>query len=209
MTPLAVTAATANPHKLSELLELLGDRVLLSPRPADLADVEENAADLLGNARLKATAVSTATGGAALADDTGLEVDALHGAPGVHSARFAGPDATDADNRAKLLAALADTAEEQRTARFRTVVVLCGPTGELSGAGVVEGRIARTERGEQGFGYDSVFIPNEGDGRTFAEMTPAEKHAISHRSRAVESLVALLDASGLNADHPQPGEGAT
>jgi len=136
-----------------------------------------------------------ATGLAAVADDSGLEVDALDGAPGVWSARYAGEDATDQDNVDKLLAALADRPDPtDRTARFQAVVVLRHPDGsELVASGTVEGHIAAAPRGPGGFGYDPVFVPNEGDGRTFGEMTQDEKHAISHRGRALRDLLAQLD----------------
>jgi XTP/dITP diphosphohydrolase len=188
-----LVAATANPHKLSEISAILGDQVELLPRPAEVADVEEDAPDLLGNARLKAEAISRATGAEAVADDTGLEVDALDGAPGVRSARYAGESATDAENVAALLAALADAGD--RRARFRTVAMVIGPDLEVVAEGTCEGRIATEPRGAGGFGYDPVFVPDAGDGRTFAEMSPSEKHAISHRGRAFESLAAELVAT--------------
>ncbi|MDQ2678400.1 MAG: non-canonical purine NTP pyrophosphatase, partial [Actinomycetota bacterium] len=129
----------------------------------------------------------------ALADDSGLEVDALDGAPGVRSARFAGEDATDADNVSLLLERLAGVPDDERTARFRCVIVLQRPDGtELVADGSVEGRIIDAPRGESGFGYDPVFVPTEGNGRTFAEMSADEKHAISHRGRALRSLVTQL-----------------
>jgi XTP/dITP diphosphohydrolase len=188
-----LVAATANPHKLAEIAAILGDQVELLPRPAEVADVEEDAPDLLGNARLKAEAISRATGAAAVADDTGLEVDALGGAPGVRSARYAGESATDAENVAALLAALADAGD--RRARFHTVAMVIGPDLEVVAEGTCEGRIATEPRGAGGFGYDPVFVPDSGDGRTFAEMSPSEKHAISHRGRAFASLAAQLVAT--------------
>jgi XTP/dITP diphosphohydrolase len=125
----------------------------------------------------------------AIADDTGLEVDALGGAPGVYSARFAGPDATYADNVARLLERLAGVEPRNRTARFSTVAVAHWPDGrEVAAIGEVDGTIAEAPRGSQGFGYDPVFVPAEGDGRTFAEMAAAEKHALSHRGRAFRTL---------------------
>ncbi|MGI8807628.1 MAG: RdgB/HAM1 family non-canonical purine NTP pyrophosphatase [Acidimicrobiales bacterium] len=184
--------ATANPDKARELAGLLeGFEVV--PRPPDLPDVEETADTLEGNARLKAEAVMAATGDLAVADDTGLEVDALGGRPGVHAARYAGLDATYADNVAKLLEELADVPATGRGARFRTVVVaLFGDGREIVAEGAVEGTIAGAPRGDGGFGYDSVFVPDGGDGRTFAEMTQAEKAAVSHRGRALRSLAARL-----------------
>jgi XTP/dITP diphosphohydrolase len=157
-----------------------------------VTDVEEDAPDLLGNARLKAEAISRAAGAPAVADDTGLEVDALGGAPGVRSARYAGESASDAENVAALLAALAGAAD--RRARFRTVAMVVGPGLEVVAEGTCEGRIATEPRGVGGFGYDPVFVPDSGDGRTFAEMSPSEKHAISHRGRAFASLAAQLVA---------------
>lgn len=196
---LRLVCASANPHKAEEIAAILGDSVELLPRPADVPDVVEDADTLLDNARLKARALCEATGVAAVADDTGLEVDALGGAPGVHSARYAGPDGADAPNRRKLLSELEGVdalASEQRTARFRTVLVLLGPDGtELVVEGTVEGLIAPAMRGDDGFGYDSIFIPTEGDGRTFAEMSAAEKNALSHRGRAVRQLVNQLEIS--------------
>jgi XTP/dITP diphosphohydrolase len=187
-----LVAATANPHKISEISSILGDSIELLPRPPEVADIEEDAPDLIGNARLKAQAISRATGAAAVADDTGLEVDALGGAPGVRSARFAGDSATDAENVTALLAALSGAAD--RRARFRTVALVIGPDLEVVAEGTCEGRIATEPRGAGGFGYDSVFVPDAGDGRTFAEMSPPEKDAISHRGRAFESLADRLSA---------------
>ena len=129
----------------------------------------------------------------AFADDTGLEVDAIDGAPGVHAARYAGPDATYADNVAKLLRELEGVYPALRTARFATVAMTCWPDGrEVASRGEVEGVIAAAPAGEHGFGYDPVFVPTEGDGRTFAEMTGAEKHAVSHRGRAFAALAETL-----------------
>ncbi|HMQ27471.1 MAG TPA: RdgB/HAM1 family non-canonical purine NTP pyrophosphatase [Acidimicrobiales bacterium] len=189
--------ATANPDKVVEIGAILGDGVELVPRPASVPDVVEDADTLEGNARLKAVAIVEATGEPAVADDTGLEVDALGGAPGVHSARFAGEDATYADNVAKLLASLADHPDPSaRRARFRTVALCRFPDGtEVVAEGAVDGTIAGEARGSEGFGYDPVFVPDEGDGRTFAEMTPEEKHAVSHRGRAFRALRDALGAS--------------
>jgi XTP/dITP diphosphohydrolase len=167
---LSLVCASANPDKVAEIAAILGDNVELAPRPADVPEVLEDADTLEGNARLKAGAVTAATGWPALADDTGLEVPALGGAPGVHAARYAGEHATYADNRAKLLAALAGSTD--RRASFRTVAMVVWPDGEETAAeGVCDGTIVEHERGDRGFGYDPVFVPAEGDGRTFAEMT--------------------------------------
>jgi XTP/dITP diphosphohydrolase len=192
VTPTFVLA-TANPDKVAEIAAILGDGVVLRPRPAGLPDVVEDADTLEGNARLKAVAVGDAVGEAAVADDTGLEVEALGGAPGVHTARFAGEGATYADNVAKLLAELDGVAVERRGARFRTVALARFPDGtELVAEGLVDGTISTEARGAQGFGYDPLFVPAEGDGRTFAEMSADEKHAISHRGRAFRALAVLL-----------------
>ena len=185
--------ASANPGKVAEIASLLDGLVELLPRPADVPDVVEDADTLVGNARLKAAALCAATGLPAISDDTGLEVDALGGDPGVHTARFAGDDATDADNRAKMLRVLAGVAASRRTARFRTVAMVVWPDGsELAVEGVCEGRLAEAEQGARGFGYDRLFMPDGCDGRTFAEMSEADKNAISHRGRAFRALVAAL-----------------
>jgi XTP/dITP diphosphohydrolase len=189
---LKLVLATANPDKAREITEVLRDAgvgIELLPRPAGVAEVDETGATLEDNARLKAVALCAVTGVAALADDTGLEVDALGGAPGVRSARFAGEDVTDADNVAKLLEVLRDVPPGERRARFATVAVARFPDGrEIAAIGTVEGTIASGPRGEGGFGYDPVFVPDEGDGRTFAEMSAPEKHAVSHRGRAFRTL---------------------
>ena len=191
-----VVLATANPDKAAELSGLLSGRFDVVPRPGSVGEVEETEDTLEGNARLKAHAVMTATGEAAVADDTGLEVDALDGRPGVFSARFAGDKATYADNVALLLAELAGRPDPAgRRARFRTVALASFPDGyEILAEGTVEGVIATAPRGTAGFGYDPVFIPDDGDGRTFAEMSAEEKAEISHRGRAMRSLVAGITA---------------
>ena len=190
---LRVACASANPHKVAEIVDLMGGVVDLLPRPSDLGEVVEDADTLEGNARLKAIAVCIATELAALADDTGLEVDALNGAPGVITARFAGEGATDAQNRQKMLVELEGIDVPQRTARFRTVALLRFPDGrEVVAHGVCEGSIAENEIGDRGFGYDALFIPADGDGRTFAQMTIDEKHELSHRGRAFRALAQML-----------------
>jgi XTP/dITP diphosphohydrolase len=180
-----------------EISAVLSDAlaVELIPRPDDVPDVVEDGETLLDNARLKARALVVATSLASVADDTGLEVEALGGAPGVYSARYAGEDVTYAANVAKLLAELEGQPDGggDRTARFRTVALVSFPDGsELWAEGVVDGTIAGAARGMGGFGYDPVFVPSEGDGRTFAEMTSAEKNVISHRGRAFRALAAAL-----------------
>jgi XTP/dITP diphosphohydrolase len=162
----------------------------LQPRPAGLADVVEDADTLVGNARLKAVAVCAATGMPALADDTGLEVDALDGAPGVRTARFAGEHATDADNRQKMLQ---EVSGKERTCRFRTVALLRFPDGkELIAEGVCEGTLSLEESGARGVGADPLYIAPDGDGRTFAQMSVEEKHVLSHRGKAFRALAEML-----------------
>ena len=190
--PLQLVCASANPDKVAEIAAILGDAVELLPRPADVPEVVEDADTLEGNARLKAVAICEASGQASVADDTGLEVLALGGAPGVYAARYAGEGCSYADNRRKLLRELADTTD--RRAQFRTVALVRWPDGsELAVDGVCPGTISEVERGGRGFGYDAVFIPDEGDGRTFAEMTDAEKNDLSHRGRAFRNLLAQLE----------------
>ena len=190
--PLQLVCASANPDKVAEIAAILGDAVELLPRPADVPEVVEDADTLEGNARLKAVAICQASGQASVADDTGLEVLALGGAPGVYAARYAGEGCSYADNRRKLLRELADTTD--RRAQFRTVALVRWPDGsELAVDGVCPGTISEVERGGRGFGYDAVFIPDEGDGRTFAEMTDAEKNDLSHRGRAFRNLLAQLE----------------
>ena len=192
-----LVCASANPDKVREIEEILLDcGVALEPRPAEIADVEENADTLEGNARLKASAIAAATGCAALADDTGLEVDALGGEPGVRSARYAGEPSDAEANIEKLLnelRAVGATTVQQRQARFRTVVLVQWPDGsETVAMGAVEGHIAIERIGDGGFGYDPIFIPDEGNGRTFAQMSADEKHSMSHRGRALRTLAKEL-----------------
>jgi XTP/dITP diphosphohydrolase len=194
--PLRLVCASANPDKVAEIAAILGDAVELLPRPDHAGDVVEDAGSLEGNARLKALAICAASGLPAVSDDTGLEVDALDGAPGVDAAHFAGAGCTYADNRRKLLAELDGVAPAARTARFRTVALVRWPDGrELVVDGICPGTISAGERGPGGFGYDAVFVPDEGDGRTFGEMTDDEKHALSHRGRAFRNLLAALRAN--------------
>jgi XTP/dITP diphosphohydrolase len=223
---LPLVLATGNTDKARELSELLSDALdavlvtiavtvgdrpvgFIVERPEQFAttieqlvvleaapDVEETGSTLEENARIKARGVGDAIGLLAVADDTGLEIDALDGAPGVRAARYAGENATYADNVAKVLDALRGVTGLRRTARFATVVVARTPDGEeLVVRGEVEGLITTEPRGSGGFGYDSVFEPIEGDGRTFAQMSPDEKHALSHRGRALRALVARLHDS--------------
>jgi XTP/dITP diphosphohydrolase len=183
--------ASKNPDKISEMEAVLAGLGLVREivRDLDWSDVEEIEPTLEGNAMLKARAVATATGLVAIADDTGLEVDALGGAPGVQSARFAGPEATYADNVRKLLGELGDRPD--RTARFRTVIGMVDPASgsEWAAEGAVEGEIALKPRGVYGFGYDPVFLVGD---RTLGEMTAAEKSQISHRALALQALAKQL-----------------
>ena len=191
MAALQLVCASANPDKVLEIAAILDGVVQLVPRPADVPEVVEDADTLIGNARLKASAICAATGLPAVSDDTGLFVDALDGAPGVYAARFAGEDATYADNRVKLLTELGDRAD--RGASFVSAVMVVWPDGrEVAVEGVCRGVIASMELGDRGFGYDSVFIPDDGDGRSFAQMSAAEKNQISHRARALHALLAAL-----------------
>lgn len=194
---ITLVCATANPGKVEELRSIFGaiGGVELLARPDAVPPVVEDAGTLVGNARLKAAAVAAATGRPAVADDTGLEVAALGGAPGVDTASFAGEGASDEENWTKLLAELA--AADDRSARFRTVAMVVWPDGrEVWAEGTCEGTIAPGPRGGRGFGYDSVFVPADGDGRSFAEMSVAEKDAVSHRGRAFSALVAELVDGG-------------
>lgn len=194
MSQRELVCATANPGKVAEIAGLLPDGWTLLPRPNSVGDVVEDAGTLVGNARLKARAILAATGTATVADDTGLEVAALNGAPGVDTAVYAGEGCSDADNRRKLLGALSGVTD--RAARFVTVVLVARPDGsETIVEGVCNGRIAEDERGDRGFGFDPLFIPDDGDGRTFAEMTAEEKNAVSHRGRAFRALAEELATS--------------
>ena len=189
-----VVIATNNAHKLEEISRMLApvtgwEFVSLGecgtfPEPVEDADSFE------GNARIKALAARENTGLPALADDSGLEVDALDGAPGVYSSRFAGEDASDADNNAKLLSLLSDVPEEQRTARFVcTLVFVDTDDSEIVARGTCEGKIGYEERGSNGFGYDPLFISDDCGGLTTAEVAPEQKDAISHRGQALRAFI--------------------
>jgi XTP/dITP diphosphohydrolase len=185
--------ATANLDKAKEIVAELGDAWEVVARPDWVPEVEETGDTLEENARLKAVALVEATGMPALADDTGLEVAALGGAPGVYSSRYSGEHATYAENVAKLVLEMAAVPDGERGARFRTVALVRFPDGrELVAEGAVDGVIATAPRGDGGFGYDPVFVPDGSGGRTFAEMTIEEKNGISHRGRAVRAVAALL-----------------
>ena len=186
--------ATFNRDKAREfaaLLALPGTEIVALREWPEARPPEEDGGTLEHNARIKARAAVQLTGLPAISDDTGLFVDALDGAPGVHAAHFAGPDATYADNVARLLASLAGVPAERRTARFRTVCLALHPDGrEWLAEGVLEGRIGEREAGTHGFGYDPVFVLP--DGRTLAELGASEKNAISHRALAVRGLATHL-----------------
>jgi XTP/dITP diphosphohydrolase len=195
--PRRVIVATANRGKLAEIRSALGFAGLEFVTAEDLGAgalvVDETGTTFEENARLKAHAYRDAFGMSALADDSGLEVDALAGEPGVYSSRYAGPDATDVDNNVKLLAALEGVPASERTARFRSAIVLADADGtETVAAGACEGTIAFETRGEGGFGYDPLFWPDAVPGRSMAELEMAEKNAISHRGAALRALAALL-----------------
>ncbi len=188
--PRRVVVASKNPDKVREVEAVLAE---LTPpievvRGLDWEDIEETEDTLEGNAILKATAVAAATGLPAVADDTGLEVAALGGAPGINTGRYAGPNASYEDNVAKLLADLEGVAD--RVARFRTVIALVEPGAEpIVVEGSMEGEIGPEPRGSNGFGYDPVFLVGD---RTYAEMSDEEKNAISHRALAIRALADVL-----------------
>lgn len=186
-----LVVATTNPKKIEEIARMVPAWVQLVPRPHEVGDVEESAPTLEGNAYIKAVEIANYVRDWAIADDTGLFVDALGGAPGVHTSRYGGPQSNDEQNRKLLLHNMRD--QKNRTARFRTVITLVHSNGEMHQlVGECEGTIADAERGEKGFGYDCIFIPNDGDGRTFAEMSAVEKDKVSHRGRALAQLPGLI-----------------
>jgi XTP/dITP diphosphohydrolase len=200
-----VVCASANPDKVYEIEQLLDGVVRLLPRPSEIPDVVEDADTLVGNARLKALAILQVTGLPAVADDTGMFVDALPGELGVRTARYAADRPEHAEtpyaaNRAKLLEALQEkgcVSEAERAAHFVTVVIVCFPDGsEIIVEGRCDGHIALAERGSRGFGFDPLFVPTpgvfEGDERTFAEMSDDEKNELSHRGRAFRALATTL-----------------
>jgi len=196
-----VVLASGNAGKLRELAALLAplDLTLVPQGELGVRAVEETGATFLANALLKARHAAAATLLPALADDSGLEVDALNGRPGVWSARFAGVAASDQENLEYLLRELKDVPQEQRRARYQCVIVLVR-SGEdpapLVAHGSWEGRIAAAARGSGGFGYDPVFVPT-GDARSAAQLSPAEKNAVSHRGQALRALLAGLRAAGV------------
>ncbi|MFJ6657268.1 non-canonical purine NTP pyrophosphatase [Streptomyces sp. NPDC091377] len=194
---LRVVLATANPAKAAEITVLLGSALDLLPRPLWLPDTPEDGRTIEENAWAKAAAVVAATGLPAVADDTVLEVDALGGAPGLRSGRYAGEHAGEAANTDRLLRELAGVPERLRGAWVRTVAVLGFPDGtRLVGVGAARGTVTRQRRGATGFGYDAVFAPDEGDGRTLAEMSAEEKARYYCRGRAFRDLLACLSDRG-------------
>lgn len=197
-----IVVATGNAHKLTEIEAILSQvlpevRFVALGQLGDFEDPEENGTTFVENAIIKAEAAVAATGLAAIADDSGLVVDALGGEPGVYSARYAGVHGDDAANNAKLLVNLGDTPDDARTARFMSVVALIEPSGAvLTGTGACEGTIGHEGRGEHGFGYDPLFLPLDTPGKTMAELTPEEKNAISHRFHALQDLSRQLVQAG-------------
>ncbi len=189
-----VLVASNNAHKVQEISEALsvdGWEFKTLKQAGVVSDPEEDADSFLGNARIKAHAAHRASGGmAAIADDSGLVVDALNGAPGVYSSRYAGEDATDEQNNEKLLAALADIPEGERSARFVCTIVFVDEDGsETYAEGAVEGQIGFAPRGEDGFGYDPLFYPAAYEGKkTFSEVDRSQKSEISHRGIALRAL---------------------
>jgi XTP/dITP diphosphohydrolase len=198
--PERIALATRNGHKLRELRRICADWpvawVSVEDRdPADFPDVDETGDTYLENAALKARAVAEALGVAAMADDSGIEVDALGGKPGPRSARYAGQDASDEQNLAALIQAIRGVPASGLTARYRCVAALAMPDGALVHAdGTCEGTLRTRPGGTRGFGYDPIFVPVGWD-RTMAELTDEEKDRISHRGRAFRALRALLETS--------------
>ena len=185
-TPQPILLATGNAHKVAEVADILGPGWQVDSRdPA----VEETGATFEANALLKAAAVARATGTAAVADDSGIEIDFLDGRPGIHSARWTEED----DWIPRVLRELTDASGAERSGRYVAAAAVVWPDGRRAvERGTVEGRIAEAPRGSGGFGYDPIFVPDEGDGRTFAEMSAREKHEMSHRGRAFRALVRHL-----------------
>jgi XTP/dITP diphosphohydrolase len=188
--------ATRNPHKTRELQQILGSEFTVADLRAhsEISEITETGTSFEENAKLKSLAVSRKLAGLVIADDSGLEVDALRGAPGIYSARYAGTNTTNKGRIDKLLEELGrvDPTKKQRGARFRCVLAVARD-GEVLGIfeGIVEGQIADRPRGSHGFGYDPIFVPN-GFKQTFGQLRPAEKNQLSHRARALEKLRAFL-----------------
>lgn len=192
-SPLELVFATQNKHKCDEIQSLLGSafQLITLVEAGITQELEETQDTLEGNALQKARAVFELTGKSCFADDTGLEVEALNGAPGVYSARYAGEQRSSADNIIKLLAELSGS--ENRDAQFRTVIAWTNGREEQLFEGIVKGKIALIPAGTSGFGYDPVFLP-ENSAKTFAEMTMVEKNAVSHRARAFAAFTSWLSA---------------
>jgi XTP/dITP diphosphohydrolase len=198
--PAKLALATRNDHKIREILEICRDWPVEwvtanDAGPGTWSEVEETGETYLDNALLKARAVAEALGIPAVADDSGIEVDAVSGGPGPRSARFAGPNATDAENLRRLIERVRDVSADGRTARYRAVAACAWPDGRsVSAEGVCEGSLVLEPRGSGGFGYDPIFVP-QGESRTMAELSPEKKHAISHRGRAFRALRDVLSAT--------------
>jgi XTP/dITP diphosphohydrolase len=202
-----VVVATRNEHKLRELAELLAE-LRLEPLPDGVELPAEEGDSFGANALIKARAAYGATGRAAIGDDSGIEAAALDGAPGIHSARYAGEAADDEQNLAKLLREVGEAGKDRRVAYVCVLAYVNADGEEGIFEGRCKGRLADQPRGSGGFGYDPAFLPDEvSDGRTMAELSPPEKNAISHRGRAARMLAAHLRASGEAApaiDRPEP-----
>ena len=196
---ITVALASRNPGKLREIRTILSEagvalEVLSADDFPDWEAPEETEPDYAGNALLKARSLAAFAGVSTLADDSGIEVDALDDAPGPRSARFAGEAATDEENLTKLIDVVRDVSPERRMARYRCVAVLVTPSGnETTADGTVEGTLITERRGSGGFGYDPIFVP-DGETRTMAELSPEEKDRISHRGKAFRGLVDALGA---------------
>lgn len=208
-----VVVATGNAHKLVEIEEILGaalpgTRFVAIGQLGDFDDPEETGTTFAQNAIIKAEAAVAETGFAAVADDSGLMVDALDGEPGVYSARYAGAHGDDAANNEKLLAKLEGVEDARRTARFASAIAFIEPSGLVTmGEGFCEGMIGREGRGDHGFGYDPLFLPNDTPGKTMAELEPQEKNAISHRFHALQDLCAKLGAGMTAGEDAAPDKG--
>lgn len=208
-----VVVATGNAHKLVEIEEILGaalpgTRFVAIGQLGDFDDPEETGTTFAQNAIIKAEAAVAETGFAAVADDSGLMVDALDGEPGVYSARYAGAHGDDAANNEKLLAKLEGVEDARRTARFASAIAFIEPSGLVTmGEGFCEGMIGREGRGDHGFGYDPLFLPNDTPGKTMAELEPQEKNAISHRFHALQDLSVKLGAGMTAGEDAAPDKG--
>ena len=209
-----VVVATGNAHKLIEIEEILGralpgTRFVALGQLGDFEDPEETGSTFAENAIIKAEAAVAETGLVSVADDSGLVVDALDGEPGVYSARYAGVHGDDSANNAKLLANMRDVPDAERTARFMSVVALIEPSGVVRlGKGVCEGVVGHEGRGDHGFGYDPLFLPDDTPGKTMAELLPEEKNAISHRFHALQDLCAQLASEGASVGDDETAEEA-